>query len=422
MDKSAHAGGEAVTWRRGIYLTIEAGGSSGASRMFDDFMVVLILANVLAVIVESVPSIQTRFAAEFFVFDVVSVAIFTVEYFLRLWASIEIPAIRQRGPFLGRLMFASRPSQIIDLLAFAPTYLSLFMPAVDFRVLRIFRLLRFLKLVRYSPAMVTLGRALYEERRALVGATILMIGTAVFSGTVMYLIEGAAQPKQFGTIPDAMWWSISTLTTIGYGDSVPITPLGKMFGAVTMICGLGLFALPIGIVATAFVNEIHRRDFVVTWGMVARVPLFSALDAAAIAEVMKIMRTRAVSAGTVIAARGDEAEGMFFIADGEVKVQLPRGHIKLGAGEFFGELALLKRVKRMGTVTAISRTHMMIIDALDFENLLDRDETLRARIFEIADERLAGEWADVSGDVVVDELDQHPSARPLGDPIGGDSQ
>jgi voltage-gated potassium channel len=286
---------------------------------------------------------------------------------------------------------------------------------MDLRVLRMFRLLRFLKLVRYSPAMVTLGRALYEERRALVGAMILMMGTAVFSGTIMHVIEGHAQPERFGTIPDAMWWALATLTTIGYGDAVPITPLGKMFGAVVMICGLGLFALPIGIVATAFVNEIHRRDFVVTWGMVARVPLFSALDAAAIAEVMKI--TRAVSAGTVIAARGEDAEGMFFIADGEVKIQLPRGHIKLGAGEFFGELALLKRVKRMGTVTALTRAHMMIIDALDFENLLDRDQALRERIHQIADERLAGEWADASSEVVADELDQHPSSRPLGDPL-----
>jgi voltage-gated potassium channel len=141
------------------------------------------------------------------------------------------------------------------------------------------------------------------------------------------------------------------------------------------------------------------------------------LDAAAIAEVMKIMRTRAVSAGTVIAARGEEAEGMFFIADGEVKIQLPRRQIKLGAGEFFGELALLKRVKRMGTITALTRTHMMIIDALDFENLLDRDETLRERILQIADERLAGDWADVSGEAVADEFEQHPSVRPLGDPM-----
>jgi voltage-gated potassium channel len=214
-----------------------------------------------------------------------------------------------------------------------------------------------------------------------------------------------------------MWWALATLTTIGYGDAVPMTPLGKMFGAVVMICGLGLFALPIGIVATAFVNEIHRRDFVVTWGMVARVPLFSALDAAAIAEVMKIMRTRAVSAGTVIAARGEEAEGMFFIADGEVKIELPRRHIKLGAGEFFGELALLKRVRRMGTVTALTRTHMMIIDAVDFESLLNRDDVLRQRITAIADERLSGEWADETTDVVAAEMAQHPSDRPLGDPL-----
>jgi voltage-gated potassium channel len=404
-------------WRRRIYIIVEAGGSSAGARMFDDFMVGLIILNVLAVILESVPSIHTPYAMEFFIFDAVSVAFFTAEYVLRLWASIEIAAIRQRGPFLGRLMFASRPSQVIDFLAFAPSYLSWMMPGMDLRVLRMFRLLRFMKLVRYSPAMVTLGRALYEERRALVGATILMMGTAIFSGTVMHVIEGHAQPDKFGTIPDAMWWALATLTTIGYGDAVPITAFGKMFGAVVMICGLGLFALPIGIVATAFVNEIHRRDFVVTWGMVARVPLFSTLDAAAIAEVMKIMRTRAVSAGTVIAARGEEAEGMFFIADGEVKVELPRGFIKLGAGEFFGELALLKRVKRTGTVTALTRTHMMIIDAVDFESLLNRDEVLRERIVAIAEERLAGEWADQTSDVVADELVQRPSDRPLGDPV-----
>ncbi len=406
-----------ASWRRWVYLTIEAGGSTAAARYFDDFMVVLIMANVFAVVLESVPAIHAQFALEFFVFDVISVALFTVEYAMRIWASIEIPAIRQRGALMGRLMFAGRPSQVIDLLAFAPSYLAFMFPGADLRVLRVFRLLRFLKLVRYSPAMMTLGRALYEERRALVGAVILMIGTAVFSGTIMHLIEAEAQPKQFGTIPDAMWWALATLTTIGYGDAIPITPLGKIFGSFVMVFGLGLFALPIGIVATAFVNEIHRRDFVVTWGMVARVPLFSALDAAAIAEVMKIMRTRAVSAGTVIAARGEEAEGMFFIADGEVKIQLPRGHIKLGGGEFFGELALLKRVKRMGTITALTRTHMMIIDALDFENLLDRDEVLKTRILQIAEERLAGEWADVSSDVVVDEMDQRPSVRPMGDPL-----
>jgi voltage-gated potassium channel len=108
---------------------------------------------------------------------------------------------------------------------------------------------------------------------------------------------------------------------------------------------------------------------------------------------------------------------MFFIADGEVKIELPRGHIKLGAGEFFGELALLKRVKRMGTVTAVTRTHMMIIDAVDFEALLNRDEVLRARIVAIAEERLRGDWADQTSEMVAEEFEQRPSDRPLGDPL-----
>jgi voltage-gated potassium channel len=405
-------------WRRTVYTVIEAGGSGHAARIFDDFMVVLIVLNVIAVILESVPAIEAPFTREFQLFNIVSVGIFAIEYAARIWASIEIPAVRQRGPFRGRLMFASRPSQIIDFLAFAPAFMSFILPGIDLRLIRVFRLLRFLKLARYSPAMVTLSRALYEERRALTGALILMLGTAVFSGTVMHAIEGDVQPDKFGTIPDAMWWAIATLTTIGYGDAVPITPVGKMFGGVVMICGLGLFALPIGIVATAFVNEIHRRDFVVTWGMVARVPLFATLDAAAIAEVMKIMRTRAVPSGTVIAARGEEADGMFFIADGEVKISLPKGEIALAAGEFFGELALLKRVKRMGTITAVTRTHLMIIDAFDFERLLSRDEALKARILDIADERLTGDWADVPGDIVAEELQEAPPPkRPTGDPV-----
>ena len=404
--------------RRRVYAVLEAGGSTPAAYAFDQFMVLLIIFNVLAVILESVPSYHEMFAREFFVFDVVSIAIFSVEYLLRLWVSIEIPAIRHRGALAGRITFASRLSMIIDFLAIGPTYFAIFlMPGADLRILRVFRLMRFLKLVRYSPAMVTLGRALYEERRALIGAFILMMGMAVFAGAVMYEIEGAVQPETFGTIPNAMWWAIETLTTVGYGDAVPATALGKVFGGVIMICGLGLFALPIGIVATAFVNEIHRRDFVVTWGMVARVPLFATLDAASIAEVMKIMRTRMLAAGTVLAARGDDAEGMYFIADGELRIDLPRRQLKLGAGEFFGEVALLKRVRRIGTVTALTRCHVMIIDAADFEGLMRRDDNLRAQITAIAEERLAGDWAEVTGDVVQDELEQQPSVRPEGDPV-----
>jgi voltage-gated potassium channel len=401
--------------RRQVYLALEA--SSPSTTIVDNVLVVLILGNILAVVLESVPSIQAAYAREFEIFDVISVALFTLEYAARLWGAIEIPAVRQRGALLGRLTFASRPSMVIDFLAFAPSYLVFLFPGVDTRVLRVFRLLRFLKLVRFSPALTTLSRALYDERRALIGAFILMVGTAVFSGAVMHAIEGQAQPEKFGTIPDAMWWALATLTTIGYGDSVPITPLGKLFGSVVMIFGLGLFALPIGIIATAFVNEIHRRDFVVTWGMVARVPLFAALDAGSISQIMKIMRTRMAPAGAVIAARGDEAEGMYFIADGEIEIRLRRRVLTLGPGDFFGEVSLLKKVQRVGTIYAVKRCHLMMIDAADFEVLLHRDPDLRDQITAVAEERLA-DWAGATGDVTAEEVAQsHADQRPIGDPV-----
>jgi voltage-gated potassium channel len=271
--------------------------------------------------------------------------------------------------------------------------------------------------VRFSPAMTTLSRALYEERRALVGALVLMVGTAVFAGAIMHMLEGHAQPEKFGTIPDAMWWALATLTTIGYGDAVPITPFGKLFGACVMIFGLGLFALPIGIIATAFVNEIHRRDFVVTWGMVARVPLFAALDAASISEVMRIMRTRMVPPGTVLAARGDEAEGMYFIADGEVQIRLKRRAITLGPGDFFGEVTLVKKVQRIGTIVAVTRCNLMMIDSADFDALMQRNSELRERIAAVAEERVV-DWQEATGDVMDTEIAQNREAtRPVGDPI-----
>lgn len=403
-----------IGFRRQLYLALEA--SSPVASIVDHALVVLIVFNIAAVVLESVPTVEAAYTFWFHVFDLLSIAVFTLEYVARLWVATEIPALRKRGAWMGRLTFALRPSMIIDFLAFAPSYLVFMMPGLDTRLLRVFRLLRFLKLVRFSPAMTTMSRALYGERRALIGALVLMLGTAVFSGAIMHAIEGRAQPEKFGTIPDAMWWAIATLTTIGYGDVVPVTPLGKIFGSCVMIFGLGLFALPIGIIATAFVNEIHRRDFVVTWGMVARVPLFSSLDAQSISEIMNIMRTRMVEAGTVIAARGDEAEGMYFLADGEVHIRLPRHTLTLGPGDFFGEVTLLKKVKRLGTVTAASRCHLMMIDSSDFDALMRRNDDLRERINQIADERLAGDWSDVTGDVVEEELTRNAEPlRPMGD-------
>ena len=157
----------------------------------------------------------------------------------------------------------------------------------------------------------------------------------------MHVAEADAQPDKFGTIPEAMWWAIVTLGTVGYGDVVPVTPFGKIVASFTIIGGLMMVALPVGIIATAFAREIHRRDFVVTWSMVARVPLFAELSAAEIAHIMPLLRAQIVGPGANIVRRGEPAHSMYFIAAGEVEIELPDERVRLGGGQFFGEIAVL---------------------------------------------------------------------------------
>jgi voltage-gated potassium channel len=180
---------------------------------------------------------------------------------------------------------------IIDLLAILPWYIHDILP-FDLRALRLLRLFRLLKLVRYSPALETLKRVVAHEWRALLGALLLILMLLMASSTVMYFLERSAQPQQFGSIPASAWWALETLTTVGYGDVTPATPLGKIFGGIVMLLGLCTFALPVAILATGFNQESSRHEFVVTWSMVARVPLFSTLEAAEVAEVTKLLYTR----------------------------------------------------------------------------------------------------------------------------------
>src|SRR5262249_7326170 len=146
---------------------------------------------------------------------------------------------------------------------------------------------------------------LYNERRALFGCFVILLGATLVAASIMHVIEGHAQPDKFGTIPDAMWWAIVTLGTIGYGDVVPVTAFGRVVASITIFAGLIMVALPIGIVATAFADEVHRRDFVVTWGMVARVPLFADLQATEIADIMRLLHAQQVEPGDVIVRRGE---------------------------------------------------------------------------------------------------------------------
>lgn len=367
-------------------------------------LIVLIVATLIATVLESVPQLAAAYSRFFAVIESAALIVFSLEYAARLWAAAEHPPWRRFGPIKSAARFASSAGGVVDLAAILPFWFP-FIVAGDLKVLLVLRLVRFFKLTRYSPAMRSLLEALYTERRALAGCLVILCGATLIAAAVMHLAEGAVQPAKFGTIPDAMWWAIVTLGTVGYGDAVPITAAGRLIAGLTIFAGLLMVALPVGIVATAFANEVHRRDFIVTWGLVARIPLFSELSAVQIADVMKILRAQKMDKGTIIARRGDPALSMYLIVDGEVEIRLRRRHVRLGTGDFFGEIAALRQSRRSATVVALQPTRLLALDTSDLHDLMDREPQLAARIWEAARERLGGKIdEEPGGDLVTAEL------------------
>jgi voltage-gated potassium channel len=391
--------------RHRLYGLLEHGPiGDRAGRLTGQFIVALIVLNLVVVVLESVPAYEARFRALFIAIELFSLVVFTVEYALRVWVAVEHAPYRHLRKRVARLRFVTSPFGIVDLLAVVPFWLAFAGPA-DLRVVLIFRFVRFLKLARYSPSMRSLLAALYSERRALFGCFVILMGATTVAASIMHLVEGSVQPKNFGTIPDAMWWAIVTLSTIGYGDVVPITPAGKLVAAATGMTGLIMVALPIGIIATAFAEEVHRRAFVVTWGMVARVPVFSGLSAIEIADIMGLLRAEQVEADGVVVRRGEAAHSMYFVAAGEVEIVLDSERIRLGAGHFFGEIAVLRRARRSATVTALTRTSLLVLDAHDLHALMARQPRIAERIREVARKRLEGRAPGQKGDLLTEELE-----------------
>jgi voltage-gated potassium channel len=302
-------------------------------------------------------------------------------------------------PTRARLEYAFSSLGIIDLLAFLPSAIALM--AGDRSALVLFGMLPFMKLVRYSPALRSLLAALHAERRTLFGCVVILTGAVLLFASLLYAIEHKIQPDKFGTIPQAMWWAIVTLGTVGYGDVVPVTPLGKMVSVFAIVVGFAMIALPVAIISTAFAEEVRRRDFVVTWGMLARVPLFSHLGAAEIADIMRLLRAQTIESGEVLVRRGDAASSMYFITAGEVEIDLPSQRVRLSDGTFFGEIALLQRTKRSGTVTATRKTKLLALDAQDFHALIERLPALAAHVKQTAEARLADTQR---GDIAAGEI------------------
>ena len=218
----------------------------------------LIVLNVVAVVAESVESWSLVHGPVFVAFDTVSVWLFTVEYLLRLWVAVDLPSARFRHPVWGRLHWAMSIPALIDLLAILPFFMG-FVMDVDLRVLRMLRVMRVLKLSRYSLALTVIVDVIRQEIRSIGAMLIVFAVVLVMSASMIYLAEHHAQPQIFSDIPSALWWAVVTVTTLGYGDMVPVTPFGKFVAGMTAITGLGMIALPSGFLASGFAEQLRMR-------------------------------------------------------------------------------------------------------------------------------------------------------------------
>jgi len=245
--------------RRRTFEILETDKEEDPTGRFVDCLLILIISlNILAVILESVASLAATYGELFHAFEVFSVGVFSIEYLVRVWAAIERPSVKFSHPVWGRARYMLTPMALLDLIVILPFFLAL-LGAVDLRFLRVLRLLRVFRLTRYSSAVRLLTDVLKDEAANIGAAMFILMMMVVLSASLVYLAEASAQPDDFGSIPDALWWAIITMTSIGYGDVVPVTNVGKIFGAIIGIISVGMVALPTGIIASGFNQALHQR-------------------------------------------------------------------------------------------------------------------------------------------------------------------
>ena len=382
--------------RRRVYEIIEgAHDGDRHSEIFDRLLVALIVLNVAAFILETVPSLHRAYGWWFDVFETASVSLFTVEYLLRIWTAPEVGYLKRQPAWQARLHWAKRPYLLIDLVAILPFFLHQMM-GLDLRVVRLLRVMRLLRLTRYSPAMHTLGRVIYGERRALVAAGYLLTAAVIFAATGIHFLEAEAQPDKFGSVPASAWWAITTLTTVGYGDVVPITAWGKLFGGMVMVVGLCILALPVAIISTGFAQEVGRRDFVVNWSLMSRVPVLAELDAFQVAEIIQLFHAHNVPPRTEVVTRGSPGGALYFIASGQVQFTCDVLDRTYGTGEFFGLAAMLGDDKHYGSFSTIGRCRLLKLYKEDFRRLEYLAPEVARRLRAAGNDRIAERQALVA--------------------------
>ena len=372
--------------QRRIYHWLDGYGGSGAvtfavSTIFVIAVVACVAAGMAVTVQELSPDGRTLAVSTI----AVTQLLFVAEYILRIFSAPARDAKHWASHTRSRLEYLRSPMGIIDLVALTPGLLLVTGAEPWFDdVAALFVLL---KLARYNPALGLLGTVIRNERKPLTAALVSVFILMVLAAGVVYLIERDAQPKAFTNVPASMWWAITTMATVGYGDMTPITPLGRLFGGFIMLLGIATFALPAGIMGSGFVSELQRRDQQNSWKTVARLPLFADLEAVRIASIARLLQHEFVPKGHVIVQKGAKAVAMYFLTAGTVEVDVEPKPVRLGPGSHFGEVALLRDVVRTATVTSVTDCKLLSLSVADFRALMEEQPELRTKLEEIVASR-----------------------------------
>jgi voltage-gated potassium channel len=376
-----------------VYAALNPG--ENRSRASDALRVILILAvagSVFAAAWGTIPTLSPAFDDVLHRISQAAFVIFALEYLARLTCAPGRDPAALGAPAEAVFHYARSPLGLVDALVVLPQLASLTgVLGADWA--RLGGVLALIKIARYARAIPLVTTVFRNEGRSLLAALNVMLVLLLIAATVMYMLEHNAQPQLFSSIPASLWWAIVTIATVGYGDMTPVTIGGRIFAGITMLIGIAMFAVPAGILATGFAAEIRRRDFVVTWNSVAKVPLFSGLDAASIASIARLLKPEIAPAHYAIVRRGEPATAMFFIMSGEVEVDVQPHPVRLRAGQFFGEIALLKETLRTATVTAMTEVQLLALEASDFRSLIERYPDLKERVARVAENRMGAKPA-----------------------------
>jgi voltage-gated potassium channel len=357
----------APSTRARVHAVFRQSDAGLGGRQWRRFHLAALVAGLLAIAIISIDGLPNAIDDALATIIVAVSLVFFAEYVVRLWIVPESSRYAALSDGQARLRWAVSFNGLVGLVAVLPAFgivSGSVYPNSDATPL--FCVLWILKLSSHAPAMTTLMRVMSNERASLTSVVVIFTMVLISAATLAHVLERDQQPKLFGSIPDALWWAVVTLTTTGYGDVVPQTVGGKMVGAVVMVSGILVLALMTGILATGFAEEERRREYLRVWDQVTRVPLFTALGTVTLSEIVSKLRVRHYPPRIVVVRQDEPGDSMFFISEGEVEVRLRHGPVTLGQGGFFGEMALLDRLPRTATVLTTQPTTLLVLYASDF--------------------------------------------------------